>query len=257
MSAPLKPPPRVALPPAFLARPIAHRALHDRAAGRPENSRAAIRAAMDAGYGIEIDVQLSSDQVAMVFHDDDLHRLTGETGPVSARDAQALGATRLTDAVDGVPTLSEVLAIVQGRVPLLIEIKEQAGPHHGLLAQAVARALKDYDGPVAIMSFDPREVAAFGQAMPDLPRGLTTCSYTAEDWPDVPAEHRATLRDIVHFDEVGGSFISHEAADLDRPRVAELKAQGATILCWTIRSPEQEAKARKVAQNITFEGYAA
>ena len=121
------------LPPAFLRLPIAHRALHDRAQGRPENSRAAIRAAIAAGYGIEIDLQASADGVAMVFHDDDLGRLTGATGPVRARTAAELGAIRLTDAEDGIPTLAEVLEIVAGRVPLLIEIKDQSGEMGDLL----------------------------------------------------------------------------------------------------------------------------
>ena len=90
----------IPLPADFLRLPIAHRALHDRAAGRPENSRAAIRAAVAAGYGIEIDLQPSADGVAMVFHDDTLQRLTGREGPVSALTAAELQATRLRDAED-------------------------------------------------------------------------------------------------------------------------------------------------------------
>src|SRR5690606_2594929 len=106
--------------------PIAHRALHDRAAGRIENSPAAIRAAIDHGYAIEIDLQLSQDGVPMVFHDEDLERLTEETGPVNARPAAALQAIRLAGGGDGIPSLAEVLALVAGRVPLLIELKDQS-----------------------------------------------------------------------------------------------------------------------------------
>ena len=105
------------LPPEFLSHPLAHRALHDRAKGRPENSRAAIRAAVAAGYGIEIDLQLSADGVAMVFHDEELGRLTEATGWVNQRSAAALGALRLRDAADGIPTLAEVLALIAGAVP--------------------------------------------------------------------------------------------------------------------------------------------
>jgi glycerophosphoryl diester phosphodiesterase len=88
---------RPALPPDFLRLPLAHRALHDRAARRPENSPAAIRAAVAAGYGIEIDLQLSRDGIAMVFHDETLDRLTDQTGLVADRDAADLGAIPLRE----------------------------------------------------------------------------------------------------------------------------------------------------------------
>lgn len=251
---------RVALPPEFRTLPIAHRALHDRAAGRPENSRAAVRAAVAAGYGIEIDLQLSRDGQAMVFHDEDLDRLTGETGPLNARSAAELGAIRLRDAEDGIPTLAEVLAIVAGRVPLLIEIKDQdglMGPKVGPLERAAAAALAGYAGPVAVMSFNPHSMAEMARLAPHLPRGITTSAYDPDDWAPLPASVCATLRDIPDYDRVQASFISHEWPDLGRARVADLKAQGATILCWTIRSPAQEAEARRIAQNVTFEGYLA
>lgn len=248
------------LPAAFLANPIAHRALHDRAAGRPENSRAAIRAALAAGYGIEIDLQLSSDGVAMVFHDEELDRLTAETGWVKHRSATELGAIRLTDAEDGIPTLTEVLAIIGGRVPLLIELKDQTltpGGTIGPLETATARALEGYTGPVALMSFNPDSVAEMARLSPDLPRGITTGAYDYEGYAPLPPATCDRLRAIPDYDRCAASFISHEAADLARPRVAELKTQGARILCWTIKSPEAEAEARKYAENITFEGYPA
>lgn len=248
------------LPPAFLRIPVAHRALHDRARGRPENSPAAVRAAVAKGYGIEIDVQLSSDGVAMVFHDEDLDRLTAETGPVAARSAADLGRIRLTDAEDGIPTLSDILRLVGGRVPLLVEIKDQSGdlgPNVGPLERAVAADLAGYAGPVAVMSFNPHAVAAFAAAAPGIPRGLTTSAYDPEDWRPLPEATCAHLRGIPDYDRVGATFISHEARDLARPRVADLKARGAAILCWTIRSPEAEAAARTVADNVTFEGYPA
>lgn len=249
----------MSLPPDFLRLPLAHRALHDRAQGRPENSRAAVRAAVAAGYGIEIDLQASADGVAMVFHDDELDRLTDATGPVRARSAAELGAIRLRDADDGIPTLAEVLEIVGGRVPLLIEIKDQSGdmgPDMGRLPEATAAALAGYGGPVAVMSFNPHAVAAMARLAPDIPRGLTTYAWDDDHAPENPAL-RARLAAIADYDAVGASFVSHHWRDLGRPRVAELKAQGAAVLCWTIRTPAEEAEARRVAQNITFEGYAA
>lgn len=251
---------RVPLPAPFLHLPIAHRALHDRAAGRPENSRAAIRAAVAAGYAIEIDLQLSSDGMAMVFHDETLDRLTEATGWVKDHSAATLGTTRLRDAVDGIPTLAEVLEIVNGAVPLLIEVKDQTLTPAGTigpLEATTARTLAAYTGPVALMSFNPDSVAELAHLCPTLPRGLTTGSYDPADYAPIPPALCDRLRGIPDYERTQSSFISHEAADLTRPRVAELKAQGAAILCWTIRSPEVEAEARKIAQNITFEGYAA
>lgn len=248
------------LPEAFLTRPIAHRALHDRAQGRPENSRAAIRAAVAAGYGIEIDLQFSADGQAMVFHDYDLGRLTAVNGPLRQRTAAELGAIRLTDAEDGIPTFAEVLSIVAGRVPLLVEVKDQdgaMGPDVGPLEQAAAQALAGYDGPVALMSFNPHSVKALAQLCPDRPVGLTSCAATAEDYPTLSAARRADLARLSLADEMVLDFISHDHHDLSNPRVAALKARGVHILCWTIRSPAEEAAAREIAENITFEGYTA
>ncbi|MBP0483754.1 glycerophosphodiester phosphodiesterase family protein [Sagittula salina] len=248
------------LPKGFLDRPVAHRALHDRAAGRPENSRAAVRAAVEADYAIEIDLQMSADGVPMVFHDYQLQRLTGETGALRQRDAAALGAIRLTDAVDGIPTFVEVLEIVGGRVPLLVEVKDQdgaMGPDVGPLEAAAASALRGYDGPLALMSFNPHSVEALGRLCPDRPVGLTSCAGTAEDYPTLPREAREALGRLEMADAMRLDFISHDHRDLHNPRVAELKARGVRVLCWTIRSPAEEAAARKIAENITFEGYRA
>lgn len=251
---------RPPLPDAFLRRPIAHRALHDLAAGRPENGRASVRAAIAAGYGIEIDLQLAADGAAMVFHDYGLTRLTGREGTVRQRTAGDLAAIPLSGG-DGetIPRLGDILELVAGQVPLLIELKDQdgaMGDKIGPLEAATAAALEGYPGPVAVMSFNPHSVAEMARLCPDVPRGLTTSGYDPGDWP-LNAETCAYLRGIPDFDRVGASFISHEARDLDRPRVAELKAVGTPILCWTIRSPGAEARARQVADNITFEGYRA
>lgn len=248
----------MSLDPAFFKSPLAHRALHDKSGHRAENSTAAIRAAIDAGYGIEIDVQPSSDGVAMVFHDEYLGRLTGRDGRISDMEAEALCRLELLNGGGTIPTLGEVLELVAGRVPLLIEIKDQdggMGPAIGPLESAVAEDLWGYDGPVAVMSFNPHSIAKMRDLAPDLARGLTTSGFDPVDWSPLAVETCDILREIPDYDRVGATFISHEAADLGRPRVAELKAGGAAILCWTVRSPQAEAEARKVADNVTFEGY--
>jgi glycerophosphoryl diester phosphodiesterase len=251
---------RVPLPDAFLTTPICHRGYHNRARGIIENSASAIQAAIGAGYGIEIDLQLSSDGVPMVFHDETLDRLTDEHGPVNTRTAAELGQITLKDSTDTIPTLAHILTLIAGRVPLLIEVKDQSltmSDTDGVLEAATAAALVGYAGPVALMSFNPHAVAHLATLAPDLPRGITTCAYDPIDWHPLPEAMCATLRDIPDYDRTLSSFVSHEAADLSRPRVTTLRAQGAAILCWTIRSAAAEAEARKIAQNITFEGYAA
>jgi glycerophosphoryl diester phosphodiesterase len=248
------------IPAGLLRRPIAHRALHDWRAGRPENSAAAFAAAIAAGYAIECDVQLSSDGQAMVFHDHRLWRLTGVKGWVHKRTAQNLQAITLRHGTDRIPTLPQMLAQVGGRVPLLIEIKDQSGAMaetDGRLEAAVAEALRGYRGEVAVMSFNPFSVAHMARLAPGLALGLTTSAWDPAEWAPVPAATCERLRAIPDADRLPVSFISHEAADLDRDRVAALKARGIAVLCWTITSAAAEAAARRIADNVTFEGYAA
>lgn len=242
----------------FLTLPLAHRGLHDKTKGLPENSIGAIKAAVNSGYGIEIDLQCSADGQAMVFHDYDLGRLTPETGAVQLRRADELNQLTLYGSSERIPTLPQALELVGGRVPVLIEIKDQdgaMGPNTGRLETSVAEALKDYNFDVAVMSFNPNSVAVMKQLSPNVPRGLVTGPFKKEDWELLPETVRARLREIPDFSAVGASFISHSAGDLDRPRVQEIRNQGAAIICWTIRDEITELKARAIADNITFEGY--
>lgn len=248
------------LPAVFLALPLAHRGLHGRASGVIENSRAAFAAAIRGGYGIELDLQLSADGEAMVFHDDDLARLTGAEGRVGARSAIELGALGLTGGDEAIPTLAEVLSLVAGRVPLLVEVKDQSramAPVDGRLERRAAALLGAYDGPAALMSFNPHSVAECRDAAPEIPRGRTTCGFAEGDWRRLPAGRRAALARLDDLDALGCSFISHQHDDLGSDAVAKVKAVGRPVLAWTIRSREEETAARAVADNITFEGYPA
>ncbi len=248
------------LPDSLLSRPIAHRGLHDLDHGRPENSRAAIRAAMVSGYPIEIDLQLSRDKQAIVFHDYDMRRLVGQPGPVQLRSSEELAQITLLGGDETVPTLPEVLNLVAGQVPLLIELKDQEGglgSGDGALERATAKALEGYSGDVALMSFNPHMVAELAQVAPDRPRGLTTCSFNRDDWQTVKQERLEELRSLPDVDRVGACFISHNVDDLGSRHVTKRHEAGFPILCWTVRSAQQEAEARKVADNVTFEGYTA
>lgn len=251
---------RAPLPPEFRSIPLAHRGYHDRAQGCIENSLAAFRAAVAAGYGIEMDVLLSKDGVVMVFHDDYLERLTEATGFVADRPAAELGRIRLRDSLETIPTLAEALAVIAGRAPVLIELKD---PTHamtqtdGTLEAATARVVNGYKGPVAVMSFNPHSVAHMAAFAPGIARGITVAGDDPGGWAPVSREGYLPIMAVPDYDRCQASFISHGLVDLDRPRVHALKAAGAAILCWTVRSPEMEAQARRIADNITFEGYVA
>lgn len=244
------------LPPEILARPVAHRALHGPAC--PENSLAAIRAAVAGGWGIEVDVQPSSDGTPMVFHDYALDRLTGSEGWIRLHSTEQLQAIPLLGGDECIPTLQQVLDVVAGQVPLVVEIKDQdgsLGPSVGALERAVADVLLGYDGPVAVMGFNPNSIRVFGGFAPDIPRGLVTDAFSAEHWPMVPAARREKLAEMRDLIPSGACFISHNRASLDTRQVLTLRDRGFPILTWTIRSAEQAETALHVADQITFEGY--
>lgn len=242
----------------FLERPIAHRGLHDLERGLAENSLSAAQAAIEKGFGIELDLQLSQDGVAMVFHDDGLSRLLGRDGLVRHHDARELERMPLQGTNDSVPSLSRFLELVKGRVPLLIELKDQSGVlsgSDGRLEQAVAHDLGTYTGPVALMSFNPDQVKRMAALCPNIPYGLVSDAFDPEGWPDVPKARLDELRCIDLAGLPNASFISHDHKDLDRPRVAEVKGLGLQVFTWTITNSDEAMRAQSIADNITFEDY--
>lgn len=246
------------LDPSFFDAPIAHRGLHDSANRVIENSMSAVKAAIAGGYGIEIDLQPADDLTPMVFHDYLLDRLTNERGAIKARSVQDLNAIHLKNTGEGIPTLADVLGEVAGQVPLLVEIKDQdmrLGADVGTFQDKVGEVIGSYSGPIAVMSFSPDTIRRFARVRPDIAVGLVTDPFRAEDWPSVPEARRkelACLKDAANLDV---DFISHQQKDLTSPRVAALKSKALPVFCWTIRSAAEEARAREVADNITFEGY--
>lgn len=246
------------LHPDFLTVPISHRTLHDVTNARPENSIEGAQAAIAAGYAVEIDIQMTQDGQALVFHDYHLDRLTGEAGLVRDKTAAQLAGIPLTGGATSAPVLPDFLKLVAGRVPVLIEIKDQdggLGPDVGPLEVAVCRALESYSGHAAIMSFNPHSVAKCAELAPDIQRGLVTEPCTPSVWPNVPDTARDGLTRITDYERVGACFISHSVNDLGSPHVAAIRRKGGNILCWTVRSAAQEAEARKTVDNITFENY--
>ena len=248
-----------ALDPAFLKTPITHRALHDASKGAYENCRSAVVAAIEHEYAIEIDLQLSADGRAMVFHDETLDRLTDKRGDVSDYTAAELSRIKVGSGQDVIEPLEDILRLIDGRVPLLIELKDQSrqlSQTDGRLEQATIDALSLYHGPVAVMSFNPYMIATMAKLSSDLPLGLTTGSFVDPTW-GIDAERIAHLSQIADFDPKRYSFVSHFALELAAPCIQTLKEKGTAIFTWTIRSPEAEAIARQTVDNITFEGYLA
>lgn len=228
------------------ARPIAHRGFHDLARGRPENSLPAFDAAIQSGYAIECDLHPSADGVPVVFHDDDLGRLTGEAGCVRDRTAAELRRRTLLGTREWIPTLEELLQLTEGRVPLVIELKHMPGRDAGF-ARAVVDRLKRYHGPAALMSFDHALIADVRAAAPDLPRGLTA----EGDWRTGPDHLKAVLR-------LGVDFISYRIHDLPTPLpVFARRVLRIPLICWTVRNSADLSRAKAWTDQITFEGFAA
>jgi glycerophosphoryl diester phosphodiesterase len=159
----------------WLAVPAAHRGLHG--PGRPENSLAAFAAAVEAGVGVELDVHAAAGEAVAVFHDPTLQRMCGVAGVIADQDAAALRRLRLAGTDERVPLLAEALELVAGRVPVLVELKSPVAPVTGAqLCARVLAALRAYEGPAAVMSFDPRLLRWFAAEAPHLPRGQLAVS---------------------------------------------------------------------------------
>ncbi len=226
----------------LFAKPFAHRGLHGRAI--VENSRAAFLAAIDAGHGIELDVQASADGQAIVFHDYDLTRLAGAPGRLAEMVAADICAHRLTGTEEAIPTLSEVLALIDGRAPLLIEVKSP-GWRVGQLCRAVKAALDAYVGPVAVMSFNPLIPGWFAAHAPDVLRGLVV---TEEGRPD-----RKRLRRKASLAWSRADFLAYDIRDLPSAFVNAARARGLKIGTWTVRTEAQRATAAAHADQIIYE----
>lgn len=238
----------------WLRRPIAHRGLHDAARGIIENTPSAVSAAIEHGYAFEMDVQPAADMTPMVFHDTTLERLTSGEGAVNTLPPVALKAVAFKDSQDHMQSLDELLDMVGGRVPMVIDIKHgRADPHE--FAKAVAERLSGYDGLVAVMSFDPRIIAAFIHLAPDIPRGLIATgtflkSLKLTRWERFQVRHIFTARIAKPH------FIAYDIRHL--PAIAPFVARtvyGLPLLTWTVRSDAEQRRAARWTDAMIFEGF--
>ncbi len=240
-------------------RPIAHRGLHDRASGVIENSASAFEAAIAGNFAIECDLQLTRDGVPVVFHDDDLTRLTGQQGRVSERSAAEMGEIPLLDssAGDRPQTLDAFLAQIDGRTLLQIELKFQPDAESTRdLARATAQSLAQYKGPVTVESFDPRLIALVRDFGFSGPRGIITYDYENSDYPPgIDEDERYILKHLLHWQETRFDFISCAQNALTLPAITFWRSLGKPVTAWTIRSMVEAEAARPHIDQIVFEGF--
>jgi glycerophosphoryl diester phosphodiesterase len=238
------------------ARPIAHRGLHDRARGIIENMPSAIDAAIAGNFAIEVDLQPTADNEAMVHHDYELGRLTQGTGELLSLPAAQLKQVAFKHTSDRMMTLAELCTRVAGRVPLVLEIKSRFDGDRKLVTR-MAQVLATYTGPVAAMSFDPDQVSAIRDLIPDRPRGIVAERHYADgEWKQLPPEKIRDMTDLRHAFRTQPHFVSYRVDDLPAPApwIAR-NLFGCALLTWTVRTPEQRARTYRYADQMTFEGF--
>ena len=223
----------------------AHRGLHGR--GVPENSLSGARLAIEAGLGIECDIQRSADGRAMVFHDWELDRLTGGRGPFEKRSKDELQTLNYSGSEERIATLPDLLGLVAGRVPLLIEIKSKPGYDVRASCAAVDGDLQDYTGEFAVMSFDPRVARWFRRNSPRTCVGLVIREdehgYTQKAW-------QRRLAFWIALPD----FVAYHIAALPSRWVDRLRRKGLRVLTWTVNSPETRTRALSRADALISEG---
>jgi len=227
---------------ALIVRPFAHRGLHG--AGRVENSRAAFQAAIEARHGIELDVQVTGDAQAVVFHDEWLHRLSVDEGVVRGRTVAELARIRLRDSDETIPSLPEILVLIAGRAPLLIEVK---APNRevGALCRPVCDALKGYTGPVAVMSFNPEVGRWFAKYDPARLRGLVV-TEKGKPW-------RGGLTRRLSLWRSKADFLAYDIRDLPSRFAEAARRKGLKVTTWTVRTMADRARAAEHADQIIYE----
>jgi glycerophosphoryl diester phosphodiesterase len=247
----------LARPDWLIARPIAHRGLHDAAAGRIENTASAALAAVEGNYAIECDVQISADGEAMVFHDDDLDRLTEGHGPVAALPAAELKRVAFRKTADRMMTLGDYCDLIDGRATLVVEIKSRFDGDRRL-AERVVRILNAYNGPTAAMSFDPWPVGVVRNMAPGIFRGIVAeRHYTHAEWNFLTPRQKLNLSWMLHAPASRPQFIAYHVNDLPAAVPSFGRALGLPVLTWTVRTDAQRQIAKRNADQMIFEGFRA
>lgn len=232
----------------LLARPVAHRGLHSE--GVPENTLAAFGAAIDAGLPIELDVQLTADDAMVVYHDADLQRLSERPERVRDVTVEQLRDMRVRGSDQHPPSLAETLDFVNGRVPILLEIK--AGEQRYLRASATGAALRGYRGPVAVQSFDPYIVGWFHRNAPEIVRGQLAGSLA--DVRSISWGTRLLLQNLAFATVSRPHYVGYEFASTSKARSWLIRKRW-PLLLWTVAAHEDMGRALALGDNVIFEGF--
>ena len=246
----------MAAPAWLIERPIAHRGLHDRSNGLIENTIGAAKAAIQHRFSIECDVQLTADGEVVVFHDDELERLTHSSGLIANLTLSDVKLLQLKDTDEKIPTLAEFLETISAQVALICEIKSKFDCNMAVADKCCA-ILNTYNGPVAIKSFDPNIVAHVRTIAPDRPRGFIGEShYDDPEWDFLGLGKKKSLISLQHLSQTQPDFISWYYKDLEQagPSVSRL-VYGLPLMTWTVRSKETSDEVRKFADQIVFENF--
>ncbi len=227
------------------AGPIAHRGQWSEGSRAPENSLAAFEEAASNGFAIELDAQRTLDGQTVVIHDYDLERLTGTSGMVADTSLQDLQDLRLLGGDERIPTLEEVLALVGGRVPVFVEIKNEG--EVGALEADVAKQLASYKGDAAVMSFNPFSLAAVAETAPGIPRGQLSGSFRGED---LPVYQVFLLRNLLMNWSSKPDFIAYELSELPSPGTSIQRWRGRPLLGWTAEDEAGRIAAGKVCDAV-------
>jgi glycerophosphoryl diester phosphodiesterase len=235
----------------LIARPVAHRGLHDQKTVI-ENTPSAFAAAIAGHYGIECDLQISADGEAMVYHDDALDRLTEGHGRLDATTAAELKRVAFKATRDRMITLGELCDLVAGRTTLVIELKSRFDGDRRLVSRA-ASVLSGYRGPAAVMSFDPAQIVDLRATAPQLPRGMVAETH---GWGEVAAAPKRAIMYFAQMVSARPQFIAYALRDLPAlwPAVARSVLR-LPLLAWPVRSADDQRKAARYADQMIFEGF--
>ncbi len=238
----------------LVARPISHRGLH--AGTIIENCESAFSAAINNNYAIECDVQLSADGEALVFHDDTVDRLLEGSGAVNQFTTREIKKMVFKRGSDRVQTLAELAEQVAGRATLVIELKT-LWDNNLRIAQRAIEVLKGYDGPHALMSYDPSLIMHVAKASPATTRGIIGERSAIDTYQSLPFAENLSLRRMTNLKETKPHFISYYFKDLQCQPVSLFRASGKPVITFTIRNRQQEAYARRYCDQVTFQDYQA
>lgn len=232
--------PRRTAPEWLTAQRISHRGMWTDGPARPENSLAAFEVAAAAGFAVELDVHSSADGVTVVVHDSDLERMTGEAVMVEDLTLDELKELRLLGGDEQIPTLEEALELVDSRVPVFVEIKNEG--EVGALEDDVAAQLAAYSGDACVMSFNPYSLARVAEAEADITRGQLASRFKGED---LPWYQKLLLANMMMNWTSKPDFIAYDIDALPRPGVTVQTWRGRPILGWTIDDADELAYAEK------------